>query len=741
MTGPRPDKIIRFDDFEVDLERRRLVHGGETVALKSKAFDILAELIENRGELLTKGQLMDMVWEGQFVEENNLTVHIAALRKALGEKKGEYRYILTVPGKGYRFVAKAAPPEANDVIVEHHSFQRILIEEEIIDDPPEELTAAAETRHERLLTDAPAGRPRWLRWAAAVGSVLIVLVGAAVWISEYGAVLRPNAAAQVRTAFFATPGGVPQRVGISPDGNSIAYALRQNGMDSIWIGDLESGNSIQLIPPQERVYSYLGFDRKEKFLYFTVRDDEHPAWTLMRVSVFGGPAVEMAKGVHSSVAFSPDGTQMAFVRRSTSPDRTAMIVVDAETGKTEREIFAPEWPQRITGNGVSWSPDGESVAFTLTDGEGNGCVISSISLSGGSVARLSEAECNSSSNLEWRADGKGILLLVPGEENDDRHLSLIDVETGKAERLLDRAVNFSPYCLSSGANGRIALLSTRTDPEIRYSNDIDSGISRLIAGGSRLSREAALGLAVAPDGKIVFAAKKGDSRVLWEIDDQGAARQLTASYAGSDDAQVSVTPDDRFLIFESRRSGGLEIWRGNREGSGLVQLTNSGDNSEPTLTPDGTEIIYTSRRDGQHSLWRIPVSGGVPERISGGEGTWPSVSPDGKYIAYSSNSPTDSLQKEIRIIPAAGGAPLKTFKMTVQSIFYNRLRWAPDGRSIIYKDLISGLWKQDIDGGRPTRLPGFENFRVYHFAFAPDGGMAYSGGVQMREIVIAETPD
>src|SRR5687767_6412578 len=97
---------ISFGEFELDPLHRRLLKRGRTVALKPKSFDLLLALAENHGRVVSKNDLLDRVWKDQFVEENNLTVHVAALRKALGETKGENRYIVTVPGSGYKFVAE-----------------------------------------------------------------------------------------------------------------------------------------------------------------------------------------------------------------------------------------------------------------------------------------------------------------------------------------------------------------------------------------------------------------------------------------------------------------------------------------------------------------------------------------------------------------------------------------------------------------------------------------------------------
>jgi DNA-binding winged helix-turn-helix (wHTH) protein/TolB-like protein/Tfp pilus assembly protein PilF len=94
-----------FGQFRLDATKRLLYRDGEAVPLTSKSFDILLELVLNREKVLEKAELMQRVWPDSFVEEGNLTQNISILRKALGESPNEHRFILTVPGRGYRFVA------------------------------------------------------------------------------------------------------------------------------------------------------------------------------------------------------------------------------------------------------------------------------------------------------------------------------------------------------------------------------------------------------------------------------------------------------------------------------------------------------------------------------------------------------------------------------------------------------------------------------------------------------------
>ena len=100
------EQKFSFAEFELDTATRRLLKAGQPITLNPKAFDLLSVLVSEHGRILSKDELLETVWANQFVEENNLTVHISALRKIFGEKKGEHRFIATVPGKGYKFVAE-----------------------------------------------------------------------------------------------------------------------------------------------------------------------------------------------------------------------------------------------------------------------------------------------------------------------------------------------------------------------------------------------------------------------------------------------------------------------------------------------------------------------------------------------------------------------------------------------------------------------------------------------------------
>jgi DNA-binding winged helix-turn-helix (wHTH) protein/TolB-like protein/cytochrome c-type biogenesis protein CcmH/NrfG len=96
---------FRFDEFFLDAGKRRFLRAEEQIGLHAKAFDLLVLLLENSGRVVSKDELLETVWKDQFVEENNLTVQISALRKALGDSATSPKYLATIPQKGYQFIA------------------------------------------------------------------------------------------------------------------------------------------------------------------------------------------------------------------------------------------------------------------------------------------------------------------------------------------------------------------------------------------------------------------------------------------------------------------------------------------------------------------------------------------------------------------------------------------------------------------------------------------------------------
>jgi predicted ATPase/DNA-binding winged helix-turn-helix (wHTH) protein len=110
-----PPRIARFGDFQLAPARRRLLQEGQPVRLSDRALDLLVALVQRRGEVVSKPQMLELGWPGLVVEESNLRVQIAALRRALQDPHDAPRFIVSVPGRGYAFVGDVAwAPDEGD---------------------------------------------------------------------------------------------------------------------------------------------------------------------------------------------------------------------------------------------------------------------------------------------------------------------------------------------------------------------------------------------------------------------------------------------------------------------------------------------------------------------------------------------------------------------------------------------------------------------------------------------------
>src|SRR6058998_1013680 len=131
-------RSYEFSSFRLDAARRVLFMRGTPLLLPPKVFNTLLILVERRGQVVEKDELMKLLWPDSFVEEANLTQNVSSLRKLLGESPNDHRYIVTVPGRGYRFVAEVAESgdEETDLIVKERTRSRIVFTQQGKIGPP-----------------------------------------------------------------------------------------------------------------------------------------------------------------------------------------------------------------------------------------------------------------------------------------------------------------------------------------------------------------------------------------------------------------------------------------------------------------------------------------------------------------------------------------------------------------------------------------------------------------------------
>ena len=167
-------ELYEFGEFRLDASRRLVSRGDEPVRVTSKALETLLVLVRNRARVVTKDELMQILWPDTFVEEVNLAQNISALRKALGEAPGENRYIATIPGKGYQFVCEVRASGGDDeVVVERHTrAQLVVMEEREIEEPGTVKTLPAPRRGKS-----------WVAWGT-LAAVLVAGVAAGYWLEH-----------------------------------------------------------------------------------------------------------------------------------------------------------------------------------------------------------------------------------------------------------------------------------------------------------------------------------------------------------------------------------------------------------------------------------------------------------------------------------------------------------------------------------------------------------------------------
>jgi DNA-binding winged helix-turn-helix (wHTH) protein len=119
----------QFDSYILDPGTRTLKYGNKLVELTPKVFTTLLVLVDSRDKVLTKDDLLTLIWPDQFVDQSNLSQNISVLRKSLGETESGKKYIATFPGRGYRFVGRVE-------VKHHHQDDRVAL-------PPDPASPAA----------------------------------------------------------------------------------------------------------------------------------------------------------------------------------------------------------------------------------------------------------------------------------------------------------------------------------------------------------------------------------------------------------------------------------------------------------------------------------------------------------------------------------------------------------------------------------------------------------------------
>lgn len=702
-------ETYRFGEFELNCARRELLRSGETLALSGKVFDLLAALVAAHGAVVSKEELLEAVWPGQFVEENNLTVQISALRKALG---GNGKYIATVPGRGYSFVAPVEL-ECDDILIERKTFERITIEDIPV---PAQLPAAPRHLH------------RFWRTAAAVLAVLlIVLVAAAFFIDRNAGRFRYQQVSIERP----TKVGKVANAALSPDGKLYAYTISNSG--GLWIGNTAGGEPRELRPDSSPgYYRGLTFSPDGVHVYYVLTGEQFPKGSLFRVPVYGGVPEKLRDDVRTSIDLSPDAGQFATVKNNRDSGRSSLMIA-ATAGGEGKEIVSRPLKQPFEAGTAAWSADGKTIAVAASDDSGTS--IYTVPAQGGELRPLSEKTFRSVVCLKWLADGEGIMMIAAEDGKIDRQLWHIATATGEARLVNPDLENYGPS-LGVSADGSVLLtVPTSYLANLWVAQTENPGQARQITTSALGGRYGRLGVTWMPDGRVVYNAFADKSQPLWTMNPDGTGeKKLTPE--GYIDINPSVTADGQTVVFSSNRGGGkFEVWAINSDGSGLRQLTYGDGSQAAAVSPDGKWVFYVSERNSESNIIRVSLDGtGDKLQVTDQPSDWVRVSPDSRYLACSY---TSEGKTKLAVIPIDGGPPVRLFDLPASANLRYGLRWSRDGTSLGFRDWENGYWRQSLDGGPATRLEGFPEEKLFSFDWSPDGSqIAFSRGLEIRDVVL-----
>lgn len=726
------EREFSFGEFDVDASRRLLLKKGEPVNLNPKAFDLLLTLVENRGRVLTKNELLDKVWENQFVEENNLTVHVAALRKILGEKKGEHRFIVTVPGKGYKFVAELNDAASDEIIIENRSFSRIVVDEEIeetADAPePKAIAVAAQQRKTSAFNKLKSYS------AILFGAVLLAAAigaGGYVWRNRQAnfSSVVPFAGSNIKQL---TTNGKVQLAALSPDGKLFAYVTSDLGQRSLWLGYVEGGNHLPLRAASDERYYDLAFSPDGSRVYFSLKNDRESA--LYKMPVSGGVQEKVLDAVEN-FSLSPNGRQIAVAERDEKEAKDSLFVVNLDNFE-RREIASFPKSHSFVFNTVSWSDDAAWLAFAAdADGEIYRRDIAIANVSSGEIKQIRNDVWREVSQTAWLKDGGLIVAAISGNSWSSvpqHRIFHVEIPSGNSREITTDRSSYGSSLSASAASDLLLTIEHRQLNNVWVAPSDDLSAARQITFSSFGKYDGLWGMDWTPDGEIIYTNSDTQSQFISQMSaDGGEQKPLTAP--GAIDSVVSVTRDGRYIVFHSNRAGGFDIWRADIDGGNPLQLTFGKKNFQPFVSADSRSVYYKSWEKDVGELRRVSINGGEPEILNDKETSWGSFSPDGQRFAAVYK--TD--KNRLAVFSAETHEPVKQFDFPKSGTASMGLHWTPDSKAIVYRDFSYGYWMQRIEGGEPQRIEGLPKEKLYNFAWSKDGKQfAFVRGQEIRDVVL-----
>lgn len=432
----------------------------------------------------------------------------------------------------------------------------------------------------------------------------------------------------------------------------------------------------------------------------------------------------------TGISFSPDGKRIVFLREGPGQAENSLIIANAD-GADEQTLITRKGGERFAVFTPAWSPNGKVIACGVRV-DGTNETVATVSVDDRTTKLITSEKWRTVSRVVWLSDGSG--LVFSAREQNNSQLWYVSYPGGEVRRTTNDANNYGTGSVSITADsGTIATIQVEFTSNIFVASAGDAARAKQITPriGGRVN---AAGISWTPDGKLVYSTSTTGTAHIWIVNSEGAGgRQLTND--PGPDTTPRVSPDGRYIVFVSRRSGGINIWRMDLDGSHLKQLTTGGSDSPPSFSPDGKWVIYDSIATSD--LRKVSIDGGDSVRLTDRRVAWPTVSPKdgmivGLYMSDENSSP------RLALLAPEGGAPIKTFDLPNGS--FGGAHWTPDGRAILYlinRAQTSTLWSQPVDGGAPKQLADFSPEQIFSFDLSRDGKwLAFARGTIVRDVIL-----
>jgi Tol biopolymer transport system component len=509
----------------------------------------------------------------------------------------------------------------------------------------------------------PSVRLRSRRWALPLGAAaLLGVVGSVGWwllSSRDG----ETAAGPVRIIPFTTDGGFKGAPEFSPDGEKVAYHWTGPGDDEM------------------RIY-------------------------VKAVGLGTRPLrVTEPTGRDMAAVWSPDGRQLAFVRLV---DETAAIYTVPSMGGQERRLVDIASPTRVDSYNppdLSWSPDGEWLAFAERPSEDEPFRIVRLSLMTLEKQALTSPPEGSFGDKRPAFSPDGTLIAFARSTSKfaygDLDVWVQPVEGGEARRLTFGGYEHSPNPVWT-PGGREILFTEHWGVSRAgvWRVSLDGGEPQPVPGVGRGAFYPSI-----RGGRMVYMQTTHSPISIWRVpgrrgsDRARAPEKLIASTV--DDTKGRYSPDGRKIAFQSRRSGGVyNIWVCDSDGSNPVQVTSLNHAGAVGWSPDGRRLVFDSDDTGDYDLYVIDAEGGAPRRLTRqpSADTSASWSRDGRWIYFRSDR---SGSNQIWKIPSQGGPAVQ---LTEGGGAYAEESW--DGRYLYYvkRKPGAGIRRVPVEGGDETEL-------------------------------------